>query len=862
MFAIIFSIHITNLQANAEEGKKNIEDCVFMEMQGELRYSGSGEKVIMLPSQQYTGKEIKPSLTIKDGEYTLKEGIDYTVSRMALADNININTNPWMILSVTGVNETITGIWVTGTGNYSGNVDCTFSILSENQKETDNHFIYSEKDILEGYDGVTIEGYTGTEEIIEIPYFIEGKLVQEINQNAFSYHPTITRVDISNNVFRIMENAFYSCKKLKEVNLSNQLFGIADGAFADCISIKEIYLPETLKVIGDNVFTGCNSMEAIHSLSKTIYDNEGVLYRLSENGHNDLYFYPEAKKEETYSILDGTTWIYTDAFRGAGRLKKIIIPTSVNIIFPGKYGSFYGIKNSVNIVYKHVEPRTLEMSILGPDTFYDLPAGSTITVKNEAMKNAAESAIAEGCRGNVSVILEQNPSTGLTCQETSIQLSKLEKETYQLNWTQSPQDTTEAVSWASSDENIATVGKYTGIVSAQNYGNCTITGTDESGHKVNVKVSVYDTSTKHDFLIGDGLKEDIEHSGCQFGEVINGRKEATLTLTDANWNPESWATAYILVDGYAGDMPIKIENDAKGTINFFRTDSTYDIAVPQGNGEFDSEHYFTEKNKYIYLDIVGLKPGTATITAVFNDNGDELRESITIHVVGKPGNGTTSDDSDGSKEPQDPSDQTVVTPPKLPEPEKPTPPANEKKTQEIKYKKSYQKSYGNKAFKLDIKRTKGNGKISYASSDRKVATVNSSSGKVSIKGTGRCTITVKAAETNSYKGKTIKITLDVIPKKQAVTIKTAKDKKLLLKWKKDTRATGYQLQYSTSQNFKKNTKSILVKKNLTASKIIPKLKKGKTYHVRVRSFKSIKVKGKIKKLYGAWSNTKKSSKIR
>ena len=76
--------------------------------------------------------------------------------------------------------------------------------------------IYSDKLVLEGYDGVTIDGYVGAETEVTIPTHIDGKLVQEINEYAFAYNPILKKVDISDNVFRIMESAFYHCENLKE----------------------------------------------------------------------------------------------------------------------------------------------------------------------------------------------------------------------------------------------------------------------------------------------------------------------------------------------------------------------------------------------------------------------------------------------------------------------------------------------------------------------------------------------------------------------------------------------------------------------------------------------------------------------
>ena len=148
-----------------------------------------------------------------------------------------------------------------------------------------------------------------------------------------------------------------------------------------------------------------------------------------------------------------------------------------------------------------------------------------------------------------------------------------------------------------------------------------------------------------------------------------------------------------------------------------------------------------------------------------------------------------------------------------------------------------------------------------SSSNKSVATV-SKKGVVTIKGTGRATITVSAKETAKYRKKTVKITVDVTPKKQKAGVKSVKGKKLSVKWKKDARATGYQIQYSTDRKFKRGVEKAAIKKKGTASKTISKLKKGKAYYVRVRSYKSIKASGKTKLLYGAWSRAVKSKKIK
>ncbi len=163
---------------------------------------------------------------------------------------------------------------------------------------------------------------------------------------------------------------------------------------------------------------------------------------------------------------------------------------------------------------------------------------------------------------------------------------------------------------------------------------------------------------------------------------------------------------------------------------------------------------------------------------------------------------------------------------------------------------SVKKTYGDKAFTL---KAKGQGSITYSSSDKKVATVGKSNGKVAIKGCGVATITVKAAGNKNYNAVSKKITVTVKPKKQAISsLKSTKKKAFTVKWKKDSKATGYKIQYATNEKFKKAA-TVAVKKSGTASVAVKKgLKAGKKYYVRVCAYKAYKKQT----LMGAWSKVK------
>ena len=81
-----------------------------------------------------------------------------------------------------------------------------------------------------------------------------------------------------------------------------------------------------------------------------------------------------------------------------------------------------------------------------------------------------------------------------------------------------------------------------------------------------------------------------------------------------------------------------------------------------------------------------------------------------------------------------------------------------------------------------------------------------------------------------------------------ITSLSAKDNGFTVKWKKKTKITGYQIQYSTNSKFKKGNKSIKIKNAKTISKKITKLKVAKKYYVRIRTYKG--------KKYSKWSKVK------
>lgn len=164
--------------------------------------------------------------------------------------------------------------------------------------------------------------------------------------------------------------------------------------------------------------------------------------------------------------------------------------------------------------------------------------------------------------------------------------------------------------------------------------------------------------------------------------------------------------------------------------------------------------------------------------------------------------------------------------------------------------KTVKVAYAKKTLNLNIKAEKG-ASVSVKSANKKVVSIDKKKRAV-ICGMGKTEITVTAS-LNGKKTTVLKIPVSITPIRQsAPALKSSKSRQMTVSWKKDTRATGYQIMYSTDKKFRKNVKTVNIKKYKTTRCTVKKLARNKRYYVRVRSYK--KVSGG--KLYGSWSSTK------
>lgn len=91
-----------------------------------------------------------------------------------------------------------------------------------------------------------------------------------------------------------------------------------------------------------------------------------------------------------------------------------------------------------------------------------------------------------------------------------------------------------------------------------------------------------------------------------------------------------------------------------------------------------------------------------------------------------------------------------------------------------------------------------------------------------------------------------------VSKSSIRSLKQKSSRKIKVRYKKISGAAGYQIAYSTKKSFKKRTTKY--KTTRLRTKTLTKLKKGKTYYVKVRAYK---IDSAGKKVYGKYSKVKK-----
>ncbi len=122
-----------------------------------------------------------------------------------------------------------------------------------------------------GYNKVTLDKYSGTDEIVTIPDTVNGAPVTAIGKNAFSGNSAVKQVKMPSTVREIGTDAFANTTSLEKIELPVGMKTISDGAFRNT-ALTEVKIPAGVHTIGAKAFKSCTKLQTakLGSFTETI----------------------------------------------------------------------------------------------------------------------------------------------------------------------------------------------------------------------------------------------------------------------------------------------------------------------------------------------------------------------------------------------------------------------------------------------------------------------------------------------------------------------------------------------------------------------------------------------------------------
>ncbi len=731
---------------------------------------------------------------------------------------------------------------------------------------------------------VEITGYTGSEKEVVIPEKIDGYKVESIGDSAFYDNKNVTGISMPDSVKSIGNSAFYACGEVENVKLPKNLETIGWGAFHSCEKIKDLTIPETTKEIGEVAFLSCNGLtdmyipESVTNIGESAFAFCKSLKSISVAKENSVY----DSRNDCNAIIETSTnrlirgcsntvipdeiqIIGQDAFSECVDLINIVLPKNVTTIEDYAFYECYNLK-SIDLPENVTQIKEGAFSDCESITSIKIPAGVTYigsdcfsccinlekievddnnTVydsRNQcnAIIKTEENELEFGCINTIIpegiVTIGMNSFMGCSNLKTIEIPSSVKFIGYNAFWGCGLTD-------------VKIPSTVTGI-NAGAFGKCTDLTNIELPNNLNaIDNYLFERCEKLESItipesvkwIGwDAFKEcrslkNIEipknvttigsgaFAGCSSLNSIAVDKNNTTLDSRDNCNAVIKTETNELICG-CNKTIIPDEIEIIGNSAFSKCGEITNIVLSENVTKINSCAFEYCSN----LSNIVIPKSVTSIGYRAFDGCENLiitcEENSYAHQYAKDNNikyeltGSTG-----------------------------------KKANSITCTKTYKKNMSTKAqsFTLNVKAIGGT--IKYKSNSSKVKVTGSGKVTIAKNFVGTSVITVTAGDSD-YETVTKKITIKVLPPSTKITTVNNNNKgKLTVKWSKVSNITGYQLQYSTNAAFKSDNKTVLIKSASTTGKTITKLEKGKTYYVRIRTFK--KVSGK--KIYSTWSAKKK-----
>jgi len=665
-----------------------------------------------------------------------------------------------------------------------------------------------------------------------------------VGEYAFSRCTSIERIDIPESVGVIDESAFSNCTSLNSFVLPDKIRSIEIGTFQGCENLKRVVLPENLERICGYAFSGCKSLqitefpETIASIGACAFLGTSYYYDANNwrNGVFSLNTYILGTNRdfvsETYNIGSQITIVADEAFSYTDCLKNVIVPETVKRVGQNAFrncknlskinlpdaamdigaNAFYGTAyydntsnwdNSILYIGKHLI--RYENNQLGS---YTVKSGTKSIAENAVVYSYFKDLtipdsvafIGDGALNSCSYLKEfkVNSNNRYYCSDNGVLFNK---------------NKTELVAFPKCKEiESYTVPAAVKVIGKQAFNSSKLkTLVLQNGIK-EIHEEAFSYSNIYNFTFPKSIEyigEDVlSYYTVNVGYIGTEAEWNNITIHPDNENLE-YATLICNYVPHAHSYTSKITKTPTCKESGLRAytcqcGSTYSVYVYDYSAHQLDSGKVTKKATY-------KKTGTKVYVCKICGN------SIKTETIPKLTLGKVSGLKSKSIKVDKSSSITLSW---------------DKIDGADKY-EVYQKS-GKK-----WKKIKTTTKTSYKVKELKAGStyqfkVRAVRPKDDIKGSYSEVLKVKIA-----------------PKTTTLTLK-AGSKQLTATWKSVSDISGYEVQYSTSKKFtKKTTKTVKVKKS-SKKTTVKKLKKGKKYYVRIRTYKTVNGK----KIYSDWSKVK------
>ena len=707
-------------------------------------------------------------------------------------------------------------------------IKCTDGIIGNGNTVTIDNLKYKIYD-----DTASLVGYTDTPENLVISKNIsyEGYTlnVTSIGESAFSDCTSLTSVTIPDSVTSIGDSAFYNCTSLTSVTIPDNVTSIGDSAFSDCTSLTSITIPDSVTSISNFAFYKCTSLTSV-----TVPDSVTSIGNYAFNGCTSL---------TSVTIPNSVTNIGESAFNGCTSLTSVTIPDSVTSI---GHSALSGCSNLKSVNYNGTKAQW--KSISGYDNVSQIikctdgiyANSNTIIIDSVKYRlnddYTAEVISYSGTPENIA-ILESVTYEGLTFKVTSIGSSAFSNCTSLTSITIPDSVTTignNAFSGCSSLTSV-TIPNSVESIGDNAFQNCSSLTSATIGNNV--------TSIGSSAFFGCSKLKKIEvpdsvtyigsdaFDGTAFYNTVKNWKDGVLYCGNHLISAKSDVTKITVKASTVSIAAGALDNcKSLEKINVLNPKCVINCTIPKttviGGAEGSTAEDFAQKNNMsidYFEECTHSDKVQVVIAATCTEQGavqsrcadcDKLISQTFTAPLGHT--------------------MVITTPAKAP-----------------------------------TCTTSGNTQAGYCTvcGYNEVSTVIPATGHNFGNNSANCLVcgvanpnyvaptqpTPSTTPTQPNQNDTTAEQVSVAKPKSTNTkkIKAAK-KAISVEWKKVSGVNGYEIQVATDKKFKKNKKTVTIKKQKTTKTTVKKLKAKKKYYVRVRTYKIVNGK----KVYSSWSKVK------